>query len=79
MDTADVVKRILNLKKMSVELKESTENKESMDLNFVKGIIKSGKNESIDETSFQQPSTERKEKKEKNENVNGVLSHLVNI
>ena len=44
MNTSDIVKRILNLKKMSVELKQTTDNKSEIDLKTVKSIIKTGKN-----------------------------------
>ena len=39
MDSSDIVNRIMNLKKMSVELKESTENKDGVDLHLIKSIM----------------------------------------
>ena len=43
MDTTDIVKRILNLKKMSVELKETTSQNSSMDVSFMKNILTNSK------------------------------------
>ena len=43
MNTSEIVKRIMELKKVSVELKQNTEEKKSMDSNLLRGILEMGK------------------------------------
>lgn len=43
MDTDNIVRRIIELKKVSVELKQSTENPSFTNTDFVKSILKLGR------------------------------------
>ena len=43
MNSYDIVKRIMDLKKISVELKQSTEEPEKSDTNLLRGILEMGK------------------------------------
>lgn len=43
MNSSEIVKRIMELKKVSVELKQTTEEKKNLDSNLLRGILEMGK------------------------------------